>query len=243
MDDTSERPDDGLDNNWVDKAVAATRGAVGLVPMLGGPLAEIISVTIPGQRADRIVNYVRQLSARLDEIDADIRDRLVFNAEKIGLIEEGGYQAARATSNERIERIVAAVQCGLAERDVDVIRRKRLLTLLGELDDDELNLLYACGRSYGGRDRSAFELVNRPDPINMQSGRDEIERNHLYNIGRAHLIRLGLLKKNYGSVKKGQLPEFDPRSGDFKHSVEVSGLGLMLLSAVELGVDLEVDLD
>ena len=236
-------PDDGLDDNWVDKAVAATKGAAGLVPMFGGPLAEVIGVAIPGQRADRIATYVRQLSARLDQIDADIRDGLASNAEKIDLIEEGGYQAARATSRERIERIVAAVQRGLAEDDADVIRRKRLLILLGELDDDELNLLNAYGRSYGGRDRDAFERVNRPDPVHMQSGRDEIERNHLYDLGRAHLIRLGLLKKNYGNVKKGQVPEFDPKSGDFKHSVEVSGLGRMLLTEVGLGTDLEDDFD
>lgn len=243
MNDNYERPNDGLDDSWIDKAVAATKGAAGLVPMFGGPLAEVIGVAIPGQRADRIANYVRQLSARLDQIDADMRDGLASNAEKIDLIEEGGYQAARATSRERIERIVAAVQRGLAEDDVDVVRRKRLLIMLGELDDDELNLLNAYGRSYAGRDRSAFERVNRPNPIHMQSGRDEIERNHLYDLGRAHLIRLGLLKKNYGTVKKGQLPEFDPRAGDFKHSVEVSGLGRMLLTEVGLGTNQEVDLD
>lgn len=42
-------------------------------------------------------------------------------------------------------------------------------------------------------------------------------------------------------MKKGQVPEFDPRSGDFKHSVEVSGLGRMLLNEVGLGADLEDD--
>lgn len=110
MSDSDERPDDGLDDNWVDKTVAVTKGAAGLVPLFGGPLAEVIGVAIPGQRADRIATYVRQLSARLDEIDADLRNGLASSTEKIDLIEEGGYQAARATSRERIERIVAAVQ-------------------------------------------------------------------------------------------------------------------------------------
>lgn len=238
-----ERSDDGLDENWIDKAVAATKGAAGLVPMFGGPLAEVIGVSIPGQRADRIANYLRQLSARLDQVDAEIRVGLASNAEKIDLIEEGGYQAARATSRERIERIVAAVQRGLEEGDADVVRRKRLLILLGELDDDELNLLNAYGRSYAGRDPNAFERVNRPDPVHMQSGREEIERNHLYDLGRLHLIRLGLLQKNYGNLKKGQVPEFDPRRGDFKHSVEISGLGRMLLTEIGLGADLEDDFD
>lgn len=69
----------------------------------------------------------------------------------------------------------------------------------------------------------------------MQSGRDGIERNHLYDLGRAHLPPLGLLKNNYGNVKKGQIPEFDLRSGNFMHSVEVSGLGRMLRAEVGLG--------
>ena len=241
--DSDEQSDDGLDDNWVDKVVAATKGAAGLVPMFGGPLAEVIGVAIPRQRTDRIATYIRELSTRLDQMDADLRAGLASNSEKIDLIEEGGYQAARATSSERIDRIVEAVQRGLAEDDVDVIRRKRLLILLGELDDDELNLLNAYGDLYGGHDRNAFDRVNRPDPIHMQSARDEIERNHLYNLGQAHLVRLGLLKKNYGSVRKGQVPEFDPRSGDFKHYIEVSALGRMLLTEVGLGVDLESELD
>lgn len=241
MTDDSDQTRDGLDDNWIDKAVAVTKGATGLIPMIGGPLAEIVGVIVPGQRADRIASYLRQLGQRVDQMNSDVRAALAESAEKIGLIEDGGYQAARATTAERIKRIVEAVERGLDADETEVVRRKRLLTLLGDIDDDELNLLNAYGRTYGGRDRNAFEQVNRPDPMHMQSSREDIERTHLYDAGKEHLLRLGLLKRNFGTVKKGQLPEFDTRSGQFKHNVEVSSLGRMLLKEIGLGIPLDED--
>lgn len=230
---------DGLDDDLRDKLVAIGKGVAGAIPLAGGIVAEVVGVVIPGQRADRIAVYLRALALRVDDLAAEIRDGIASNAEKIDLIEEGGFQSARATSQERIDQIVEAVGRGLSEDDVDVVRRKRLLLILGELDNDEVNLLNAYGRSYGGSDRQAFERVNRPDPPHLQSPPSAIDRDQLYELGKRRLIRLGLLKKNYGSVKKGEIPEFDAREGDFKHRLEVSHLGRMLLR--EIGMETPFD--
>ena len=234
-------PSDGLDDNWRDRLVAIGKGVASFVPLAGGPLAEIIGSVIPGQRADRITFYLRELAGRVDELDVEVQNSLGANSEKIDLIEEGGFQAARATSKERIDRIVEAVRRGLNEADADLVRRKRLLLILGEIDDDELSLLNAYGRKYAGRDRNAFSAVNQPDPVHMQSTPAQIEQNHLYQAGREHLLRLGLLTRNYGNVKKGTMPEFDSRAGHFKHSVEVSGFGRMLLKEVGLEAPFDAD--
>lgn len=223
---------DELDDSWKDKLVAISKGVVGLVPMVGGPLAEIVGMVVPGQRADRIAAYLRGLAVRVDGLEEELRRGVVTNVEKIDLIEEGGYQAARATSGKRIDQIIEAVARGLSEDDADVIRRKRLLLIFGELDDDEVILLNAYGRSYAGADRKAFEHVNRPGPVHFQSSTMEIDRERLFQVGKEHLLRLGLLKKNYGSVRKGQMPEFDASQGDFKHSVGISHLGRMLLKEI-----------
>lgn len=230
---------DGLDDNWRDRLVAVTKGAVGAIPLAGGLVAEVVGAVIPGQRADRIAEYLRALSAQVEGMSQKLRDTITSNAEKVDLIEAGGYQAARATSRERMDRIVEAVARGLSEDDAHVIRRKRLLQLLGELDDDELSLLNAYGRSYGGVDRMAFERINRPDPIHMQSSSVEIEQKFLFDAGQANLLRLGLLKKRYRSVREGEVPEFDTRTGDYKHSVEISGLGRLLLK--EIGMETPFD--
>lgn len=234
-----EVPRDSLDDNLRDKLVAIGKGVASVVPLAGGIMAEVVGVVIPEQRADRIAAYLRALTSRVDELTQEMRDGLSANTEKIDLIEEGGFQSARATSQERIYQIVETVSRGLNEDDVDVVRRKRLLLILGELDDDEVNLLNAYGRSYAGVDRQAFQKVNRPATPHMQSPPTLIDQNQLYEAGERHLVRLGLLKKNFGTLKKGEVPEFDPHIGDFKHSLEVSHLGRMLLR--EIGMETPFD--
>jgi hypothetical protein len=228
-----------LDDQWKDRLIAIGKGVAGAIPFVGGVVGELVGM-IPGQRADRIAAYLAGLSNRVDALDADVRATLANSPEKLDLIEEGGVQASRATSAARIEQIVEAVSRGLDEDESDLVRRKRLLRLVGELDDDEVNLLNAYGRSFGGGDRQAFERVNQPDPLHLQSSMEARDENVLYDAGRAHLLRLGLLKKNYGSLKRGATPEFDPNSGDFKHRLEVSTLGRMMLREIGLETPFDV---
>ncbi|MCG9917215.1 MAG: hypothetical protein MH112_12770 [Phenylobacterium sp.] len=230
---------DRLDEEWRDKLVAIGKGIAGSIPVAGGLVGEVVGSVIPGQRADRIAAYLRALAARVDLLSLEVRDGLAANVEKIDLIEEGGFQSARATSKERIDHIVEAVNRGLSEDDADVIRRKRLLLILGQLDDDEVNLLNAYGRAYAGADRQAFERINRPEPLHMGSLPSAVDQSHLYEAGKDHLLRLDLLKKNYSQPRKGETPEFDARKGDFKHTVEVSYLGRMLLR--EIGMETPFD--
>jgi outer membrane murein-binding lipoprotein Lpp len=233
---TDQGPDsyDPLDDDYRDQLVAIGKTAVSLIPLFGGPLAEIIGVAIPNQRADRVASYVRSLNNKIEELSEIIAAQLSSSAAKLDLIVEGGYQSARALSNERVEQITEAVARGLAEDDADILRRRRLLVMFGELDDDEVALLNAYGASYGGRDRNAFAKINRPEPVHMASPKEDVERDRLFSAGKEHLLRLSLLTRKYGSLKKGQSPEFDPRSGHFKHTVEISFLGRLLLEEVGL---------
>lgn len=223
---------DKLDDNYRDQLAVIAKGAVSLVPLVGGPSAELIGVAIPNQRADRIAAYVRDLGARIEAMSEEVRKGIAANAAKLDLIVEGGYQSARALSEERVQRIAEAVSHGLEEHEADVVRRKRLIVMLGELDDDEVALLNAYGRSYAGYDRQAFERVNRPERAHMQSPPEALERDRLYEAGRDHLLRLELLKRNYSTVKKGEQPEFDRRTGHFQHTVEISFLGRLLLKEI-----------
>lgn len=235
-----DKPNDGLDNNFRDVLVSVGKGAAGVIPFASGAVAEALNL-IPGQRADRIVAYLRALDARVAMLSREVKENnITSNPEKIDLIEEGGVQAGRATSNERLDQIVEAVSRGLTEDDTDVVRRKRLLLTFAELDDDEVSLLNAYGRSYGAGDRNAFQKINRPDPPTMGSPRSLLDQNALFDAGKDHLIRLGLLRKNYSNPPRGQAPEFDVRSGDFKHNVEISPLGRMLLREIGLETPFDV---
>lgn len=225
---------DELDDDVRDRLVAAARGAVSLVPFVGGPLSELISHTIPNLRQDRIVAYLRELAIKLDQLEEGIAKEALSNPLNIDAVETGGYQAARATSSERVKQIAEIVFKGLQGDAANAIRRKRLLTLFGELDDDEVAILNAYGQSIGGDGQDAWANVDRPFGAHLGSSPDEVDREKLYELGIERLLSLGLLKRNYRSVKKGELPEFDARKGTFKNYVDISYLGRMLLREIEL---------
>ena len=137
-----------LDNDWRDRAAIVTKVAASLVPVVGGPLAELVTEVIPRLRQDRIVEYLRELDTRLTSLEREKADGFLADAERIDLIESGGHHAARATSSERISRLAEIVFRGLVTDEANLVRRKRLIGLFGEIDDDEFLLLNAYGQSY-----------------------------------------------------------------------------------------------
>ena len=141
---------DQLDKNLRDNIALVTKTAASLVPVIGGPLAELITEAIPRLRQDRIVEYLRQLNARLDTLEKEKVEHILTDVEKIDLIESGGFLAVRATTSDRITKIAEIVFRGLREDEVDLIRRKRLLDLFGEIDDDEFCYSTPTGNHTGG---------------------------------------------------------------------------------------------
>jgi hypothetical protein len=229
-----------LRDNLKDRLVAAGRAIVSMVPFAGGALGEILTAVIPGQRSDRIAIYLARLGQRIEQLEQQSQLEIKASADKIDLIEEGAYQAARALSSERIDQIVEAVSAGLGADEVEVARRKRLLTLLGELDDDEVVLLNAFGRNYANSDDDAWERVKRPDFVHLGSSPEDRARQTLFDAGQEHLMRLGLLRKAYRKpMRRDEEPTFDVNEGDFAHSVEISSLGRLLLAEIGLPVPAE----
>lgn len=227
---------DQLDKNWRDNIALVTKAAASLVPIIGGPLAELITVAIPRLRQDRIVEYLRQLNARLETLEKEKVKHILADVEKIDLIESGGFLAARATTSDRITKIAEIVFRGLREDEVGLIRRKRLLDLFGEIDDDEFLLLNAYGQSYPDLGSNAWDNIDQPPPVTSGSSREEVDRAELYNLGKQNLLRLGLLRRKYDGVKRGEYPPFDLQTGEFKARIDISSLGRMLLK--EAGIDL-----
>ncbi len=199
------------------------------MPLVGGPLSTLITETIPNLRQDRIVKYLRNLDERLATLEKNEIDELQNDPEKVDLIESGGYLAARSTSTDRLERIAEIVFRGLSKADSNFIRRKRLIALFGEIDDDEFMILTAYGQSYGGYASQAWEAVDQPPPATLGSSEEQLENAKLFELGKQNLLRVGLLERNYGQVKKDSYPPFDPKTGGFKSRVEISHLGRMLL--------------
>lgn len=227
---------DQLDNDWRDRAALVTKVAGSLVPVVGGPLAELVTEIIPRLRQDRIVEYLRVLNTRMASLEREKVDGLLADAERIDLIESGGHHAARATSSERISRLAEIVFRGLKTDEANLVRRKRLIGLFGEIDDDEFLLLNAYGQSYAAPASQAWEMIDRPPPAVIGSSLEQLDDATLYELGTEHLLRLGLLERRFDTVKTGEYPPFDTKSGGFKSHLQISYLGRMLLR--EAGIDL-----
>lgn len=188
--------EDGLDDNFRARLAAVTRGAAGLIPLVGGPLGEVLSQITPKQRQDRLVSYIRLLASRLERLEAQDIDRLLSDSERIDLVERGGYAAAASTTADRIGYVATLVMNGLTADETNIVRRKRLLALFEQLDNDEVALLNAYGQSYANSSADHWNNIQRPPPTHLGSGQKEFEAEKLFDLGRQNLLRLGLLEKS-----------------------------------------------
>lgn len=225
-----------LRHNDQDTKVALLKAVAGLVPVAGSTLAELIGMVISGQRQDRLAEFCELLSARLDGLEAGLRERIV-EPENIELIEEGATQAARAVSEQRRQYIASVVANGLDGDQRAKIEAKRLLNILAQIDDDQIIIL----ASYVRRNREDDQFFKRHESIlapvraHLGSSQDELDRDTFYKLPRAMLRQLGLLTADHGVPAKGALPEFDQATGQIKvKRLLLSPLGRLLLARIGL---------
>ncbi len=213
------------------------KGALGAVPLVGGLLAEIAGQFIPQQRVDRIEDFMRYLDARIDGLDAETLRARLADPERLDVLEEGVIQSTRALSTARREYIASIVGNGISGDNKAKIEAKRMLKLLREVDDDQIIILagklirHQRDREFQERHVAVFD----PLRVHMQSEREEFDRAALYELARVELVRLGLLAPRFKTPKKGELPDFDPKTGMMKQaSRDITPLGRMLLRQVGL---------
>lgn len=215
-----------------DRVAALTKGVVGLVPFAGSFLAELISVVVPNQRFERVEAYVSRLSDRLSRVEeGELRSRLE-DPEAIDLFEEGGFQAARALTGDRRERIAEVVANGIKGSEAERLEAKRMLALMAEIDDDQMMVLLSYSYTYS-RDEAFHErntAVLTPPLAHLGSNQEELDKDVLFRLNRQHLVRLGVLKPRFQRPPQGKPPEIDPETGMAKMSgYDMAPLGRLLL--------------
>ncbi len=225
-----------------DRAVSAVRALSGAVPYIGSILSEVIGQLIPEQRLARLEEYVTKLCERLSSIErGELTDKLK-DPIKIDLFEEGAFQTARSLSPERRDYIASIVARGISGGEKEEIEAKRLLNLLRELADDQVIILASyLGKNRTNVFRDRHEAVLTPEAAHMQSSRDDLDRSILYETARQQLIRLGLLRPRFKKLKKGDLPEFDEKTGMMKaQGADITPLGRLLLRCAGLANEEDV---
>jgi hypothetical protein len=227
-----------LENRKEDLIASALKGVCGTLPIVGPSIAEIIGYLIPKQRIDRIAALLRTLESKVDPEEKAKVEARMLEEKSIDLMEDGFFQAARALSEERIEHIASLLKNSLTDQDLEHIAYKRLLSLLGELNDLEVLIL----QSYSGSITQQREfhkkhqgVVDEP-LVHLGSSQEEVDKHAIHEAHKANLARLGLIKSMFDRPWRNESPELDEQTGMMKASgYEITSLGRLLLRSLDQG--------
>ncbi len=226
-----------LKNKPQDYMAITLKGLTGTVPYIGSVIAEVIGEFIPNQRTERIVEFLIKLDKKVDHIEKEALESKLREKEIIDLFEDACFQASRALTDEKLEYIANAFANSLTQEEVAYLYKKKLMWLLGELNENEIIILtnYSYTQLMGGANEfyeKHRDIIFTPPPTNDSS--DE-ERNEAF-IRRAfkeRLNQLGLICPRYKKPKRNELPEFDLKTGRIKSSgFEITPLGRLLVKFI-----------
>ena len=226
-------------------ATAAASGAVvggvpgAIVGAAGGLAAELLSVVIPNFKQQRYDKFVDGMEDRITSLEGEAKERAESRShspEFADLFEDGARQAVRALSDERIAHIVQVLENSLTDEELEHARRKRILELLGQINDVELLILQGEalfggeGREFWSKHQSIF-----PEPATLRASQKVVDRSITFDAYQEHLDDIGLLKRSYRKPFANKEVEFDFDTGQIKSSgYEITAVGQMLLHEIGL---------
>jgi hypothetical protein len=211
------------------------RGVLGAIPVCGPLIAEIVGVIIPNQRVDRIVRLVELLGQKMVDLEQKLIEERLKAPEGVDLLEDGFHQAARALSEERLEYIANILRSGITEEQAKMAEKKRLMWLLGQLDDAEIILLawYGLWPPLSQEFMAKHADILEPKPITSDSTREEIDSAAMQEARKAHLVTLALLRPRHRLPQRGQRISAEMMEGLVKpEGHDITRLGEMLLIAI-----------
>ena len=137
---------------------AVARGLIGQVPVIGSLTVELLNVTIPNQRQERIEKLLNILSQKIFNISEEELKNKFHSTDFIDIFEDVLRQSVRATSDIRLKYLASVLKNGIDSEKLDHLQKKRLLEILERINDIEIILL----RSYSLRDNTSVyqDFVN-----------------------------------------------------------------------------------
>ena len=214
-----------MKNKMGDIAIILGKTALGSIPTVGPLVAEIIGNLIPDLRFKRIFSLLEALELKIDPEEKEKIEARMLEEKSIDLMEDGFLQAARALSEERVEYIASLLKNGLTDEDLQQNAYKRLLFLLGEINDIEVITLKAYSL-YGTEQQDFWEKhreVLIGEPLRFPTSREKVDQNAIHKTYRLNLVRLNLL---------------EVRSEQPSQSYEITSLGRLLLRSINQGGEL-----
>ena len=210
------------------------RSLAAYVPKLGPILANIVGVAIPNQKLDRVIAFIKVLGDRVKYLEEDVAKKRMETPEFAVLLEDGLSQASRALTDERRQYIASLLSNSLTTEHLKDEEEKKLLWLLGELNDAEVLMLKFHSLSL--KHKQAFAALHEElfAPLNSRDIQRNVEKKALRDSYRARLTELGLIEPVFKRPDQDKLPEFDLRTGRIKATdYRATGLGKLLLRLIE----------
>ncbi|MFW6101559.1 MAG: hypothetical protein ACOC90_09240 [Bacteroidota bacterium] len=193
-----------LDSDKRDYFASILKGTFGAFPLLGPMASEAIGRLIPGQRLDRVVEFLRQMENEVQGMEERIKilEKNIKTDEGLDIFEEGLTQAARSYSKERQERLARLVSQSLTAEKIKHAESKKLLNLFRELTDPEVLWLvyYSTDPTIGSQFHKQLiedsPEVLKPVSREIGSSQDQIDRAALQDSYKNTLFRFGLIKEH-----------------------------------------------
>jgi hypothetical protein len=209
---------------------------------IGAALVTVIEEVMPALRAERLTTLASELNDLTTSIPGDVLGLRVREPERFDLLEDAMWQAARASTRERIAHLANVVANGLKAEDARELDRRHVLKLLAEVNDVEVLILRRHGFMVMER-RAAFTEKHPElwyEPATYGSTRAETDRSTVQADYDEHLLRLGLLRMRYSRAEI-EKPKFDSTGrleGDW---MELSEMGQLLLREIGCPADFDAE--
>lgn len=244
---TNVEPEISLCTSKEDLFAAGIKTVGGFVPF-GSAFAEILSVAIPNQKLERVANLVDILNYKIQTAERKIEEVELKTQEFTDLFEDGVIQASRSLTRERLDHIASVLKNSIIDNELDHLGKKKLLSLLGQLNDAEIIWLKSYSfrlrslsqpdyKEYFAKHRAVLEPIT-PGAYYRNPPRDVVNKIALAESYTNNLIGLNLIKEKFNRVDKlGPDPDFDEETGKLKSEETVcTDLGRMLLDYLDLGL-------
>ncbi|MDE0689681.1 MAG: hypothetical protein OXI61_16045 [Candidatus Poribacteria bacterium] len=229
-----------MKNKIGDIAVILGKTALGSIPAVGPLVAEIIGNLIPDLRFKRIFSLLEALEAKIDPEEKEKIEAKMLEEKSIDLMEDGFLQAARALSEERIDYIASLLKNGLTDEDLEHIAYKKLLSILGEINDIEVLILKSHSMTLikAQEFRTTHNnILNRPI-VSLYAPQDELDKATIYETYEINLARLDLIERRFKKPLQGESPKFDEKTGMMEaQGYSITSLGMLLLRSIDQDED------
>jgi len=221
----------------VDYLVSTLKAATGVIPCVGSILSEIIGITIPNQRIDRVEKYLKILSDKLEKNSFDFKAKIKENKNLLLLFEESIIYSAQTTSEKKYEWYSEFIISSIKENGVENIQQQRMLKILSELNENEVIILifYSLNPTIGMKNKFIEEhsdiIIRGSNEMGLPAMK--YVDNEFHDLYKKNLEQYGLIKRRPEVHRELNTIIIDKASGEIKQSIpQITMLGKLVVNFI-----------